>query len=181
MTPPGGLDDELADEYGNVNVQVVEPGTPADPFRQNSDPNAAPPPAPAGEGAVPAQGAAGEGTAGELETHEDELLETQPPPAQAGELSPEQEEILRQRLDAAIEAERIRIREEVRNEEIPRIQSGLDRRVAALEKRTEEAEAARDEAERQIREQQIAHLTPEEQARIRDVLDEDNGADGALE
>jgi len=79
------------------------------------------------------------------------------------ELSPEEEAA----IDVLIE----QIRTEVRTEELPKVQSAYDRRIAALERKANadvQAAAVREQAlQEQVREAQLNGLSDEEKARLR--------------
>lgn len=162
------LEDEVGQDYGKTSVQVVTPGSPDDPFSANPDRNAAPPvAAQVAEGAQAAAQGAPAGAEGTQDTEDDVLPVAAAAPGE-GDLTPAQEARMRAMLDEELKVERERIRAEVRNEEIPRIQSGLDRRLGQMQERVDALQAERDASNKLIRDQQIANLAPEEQARIRE-------------
>lgn len=158
-----GLEDELAEEYGKVNV-VVEPtlGS-ATPLEPDSPAPAAPPATAEGAQAVQEGTVSGEEQQSVQATDEDDpddLTTTD------SELTPEEEEALK-RLEDYLAEQREMLRKEIREEELPKVQSGLDRKIAALEQEREQYKKELEEVNRQIREQSIAHLPEKDQEEIR--------------
>src|SRR3990167_4746990 len=139
-----GLAQELAEEYGpNVTVTEVTPGSADDPLNRDPSTTQEPPatqaegtPAAATEpaagaeseieGEIPAEGAPAATTEGEEELTEDDL-------AALG------------RLDAFLAERDERIRQEVREQELPRVQSGLDRQNAELRRQLDEVRQQQEE------------------------------------
>lgn len=152
-------------------VIVVEPGSPDDPFTQAaSDAVPTPSTTPAVE--------PGKVSTTVLETPADGVPAAVPTPtipepdaAELAQLSPEDQEFIKDLYAQA--------RKELEDEVVPRIQSGYDRREAALQRQitTMQEAASKREAELQseIRDRMLAGLTPEEQDKLRaqwDVADE---------
>lgn len=88
-------------------------------------------------------------------------LETTPAPA-AAELAPEELATAEARLDAFLEQERQRIREEATRA----AQSGFDKRAAQLDRRMQEAQEHEKALTAQIRELQTKGLSDEERAKV---------------
>ncbi len=142
-------------------IEEVVPGSADDPFTKASATPASPSPSPAGgTGADAASGA---------ETVVDASATTVDPASTTvvedtdEELSPDEE--------AAISVLIEQIRAEVRTEELPKVQSAYDRRIAALDRSATaaaQAAAVREQAlQAQVREAQLNGLSDEEKTRLR--------------
>ena len=162
MTMPN-LEEEIAKDLGvNVAVEEIQPGSPNDPFSANSAQGD--PPAPSGDGGTAASGSGEEDGGQPADPNEEpevtvETPEATPSPA-SDELTDEEAELL-----AKLEEE---IREQVRAQEVKPIQSGLDKKIAALTAKIDADNAEITELRNQIREGQIANLSEDEQKRIRE-------------
>jgi len=163
------LEQELADEYGgNVRVQEIEPGSVDDPLNRGSAPAAASTATAEGATATEAGTAAG-GQATAPGATEDEEDESSTATAGGEDETSEEDTAALQRLDDFLEEERARIRKEVEDTIVPRVQSGLDRQIADLKRQNEDLAKQQEETNRQIREQYIASLSPEEQVKMREA------------
>lgn len=162
MTMPS-LEEEISQEYGS-QVRVQEDpslaATPDSPFGS--------PPASTGE--APPQGEAPPEQPGNA---------TEPPPGTGTEAGTQDDDLGTEdlsdddkkavsKLDEDVEA-RIRAAaiEEFRKTEVPNIQRGFDRQIAALKDENTQLQRQQDELDKQIREERIKTLSPEEQEEMR--------------
>lgn len=180
MTMPS-IAEELAKEYG-ANVTVTEDpavGTPVeDPSAATPQAEVTPPATAEGEptaaGAPPAAEPTGEPQPASTEPSEDDDPPQDPPApaAQPAEITEEQAQSLKDWGASLVEEAVTKVREE----EIPKVQSGLDSRISSLRDENTALQAELTEATRLVREEEIKALTPEEQTKMREGwANEDKG------
>lgn len=154
----------MTDDIHGGNVQVVEPGSPEDPFTQAASATTAEPsPPPAGEPGVPAVTVATETPVeGELTVPAAATLPV-PTAEELAALSPEDQALIAGLYEQA--------RKDLEAEVLPKIQSGYDKRTAALERQIAAMQEASDkreaELQAEIRERMLTGLTPEEQDKLK--------------
>lgn len=149
----GGLEDELAEEYGkDVSVEIVNPNA------QPGDSPNVPEVTATAEATVEIEAGAGQGDE-DLTTDEDGEIDLE-------NLSEGEQEALG-RLNTYFEDLKEEVRKEIRDEEIPRVQSGFDRQINSLKEENVGLHTQLDQINQQMRDQTIAHMTPQEQDEIR--------------
>jgi len=151
----------MTDANPGLTVNEVAPGSADDPFAPPSDPNAAPSPSPAGgtgEAAPTDPESSRDGTA--TATSTDPAGQADP----GNEGDDEDSAQLAQLIDL--------IRTEVRGEELPKVQSSYDRRIAALERQhqaaLEAAEAQAKALQEELRSVKLSGLSAEDQQKLRE-------------
>ena len=179
MGVPTGLAEELAEDYGSKVSVTEDPtvGTPVEPPSDATPPGEGPPPAtaegePTAAGAQPAGEPQGEPQPASTASEEADPPKEPAPEAPPAEITEAQAQSLKDWGESLVEEAVTK----VRDEEIPRIQSGLDSRIATIQDENALLQKENDDLERQIREDSIKALTPEAQEQMREGwANEDKG------